>query len=381
MTRQKDRFLFLAVAAVLLLTLLFPQPVQSARPLKQLAQEVSNDAFANAAQINLNDTLTGSTYGAGLEMGEPIPDCNYTPYTSVWYAYTSAVSDTVTASISEAYYHCVRVYTGSDLTSLFPAGLTSSYDSHDSQSFVAQAGTTYYIQVGTFVWSQQSFKISLAPAPDPYLGFSVFVRDGGNYSLLAPSSYDQIILAGYGYDPAGVEIQHRIWDLWDGRRLVNETEIHFSNLPDGDYPITFTITTIDGRSASYSQTMNVRTHDIVLSRFSLPDVGRPGLTRTVTAYIQNTHYPETAIVEFYVSMPGYYDTWRLVDTKTVSVPARAPRQFTKVSFDYTFTQEDANLGTVNFKGVATIVDENGNQVRDALSADNTAISLPVRVRK
>jgi hypothetical protein len=77
-------------------------------------------------------------------------------------------------------------------------------------------------------------------------------------------------------------------------------------------------------------------------------------------------------------MPG---NWRLVDTKTVSVPARAPRQYTKVSFDYTFTQEDANLGTVNFKAVATIVDENGNQVRDALSADNTAISLPVRVRK
>jgi len=59
----------------------------------------------------------------------------------------------------------------------------------------------------------------------------------------------------------------------------------------------------------------------------------------------------------------------------------AANQAAKVPFTYTFTAEDASQVTVNFKVVVTLQDENGYTITDALPADNTAISLPVRMRK
>ncbi len=59
-----------------------------------------------------------------------------------------------------------------------------------------------------------------------------------------------------------------------------------------------------------------------------------------------------------------------------SVPVRVNNRTTEFVFNYTFTAEDAQIGKVNFKAVATI-----QNYRDALPGDNEYISLPVKVSR
>jgi hypothetical protein len=56
------------------------------------------------------------------------------------------------------------------------------------------------------------------------------------------------------------------------------------------------------------------------------------------------------------------------------VPARGGNRTTDFILNYTFTAEDALMGKVTFKAIATLVN-----VRDAYYADNEAISLPVKI--
>jgi len=56
------------------------------------------------------------------------------------------------------------------------------------------------------------------------------------------------------------------------------------------------------------------------------------------------------------------------------VPVRPSNRTTDFNFSYTFTSEDAAIGKVTFRAVASII-----EARDALSADNEAISSPTKV--
>jgi hypothetical protein len=58
----------------------------------------------------------------------------------------------------------------------------------------------------------------------------------------------------------------------------------------------------------------------------------------------------------------------------MSVPVRPANRTTDFKFSYTFDNDDGKFGKVTFKAVVTI-----NDARDALPADNTAISLPTKV--
>ena len=53
---------------------------------------------------------------------------------------------------------------------------------------------------------------------------------------------------------------------------------------------------------------------------------------------------------------------------------RSGNRTTDFNFTYTFTGDDAALGSVTFQTVATI-----ENARDALPVDNNAIGLPTRV--
>jgi len=115
----------------------------------------------------------------------------------------------------------------------------------------------------------------------------------------------------------------------------------------------------------------VRTHDVAFERFMAPESASVGQTRAVTAYVKNNRYDETVRVELYKSVPGGF---ALVGSLTQLVVAR-PNRTTEFPFNYTFTADDAALGKVTFKAVATIVN-----ARDALTGDNTIISIPTTVR-
>jgi hypothetical protein len=133
------------------------------------------------------------------------------------------------------------------------------------------------------------------------------------------------------------------------------------------------VTTIDGRTATASQVVHVRTHDVTIAKFTVPNTGRVGQTHSITVGIGDSRYPEPVQVQLFSSAPGGFT---LVGTLTQSVPPRKSNSTVPYAFSYTFTTNDATAGAVTFQAVATIVG-----ARDALPADNTAISLPTKVSR
>jgi hypothetical protein len=85
--------------------------------------------------------------------------------------------------------------------------------------------------------------------------------------------------------------------------------------------------------------------------------------------LSNIRYPDNVTVQLFRN-----DT--IVGTLTQQVPVRSGGRTTSFNFNYTFTSDDAVLGKITFKAVATIVN-----ARDALPSDNTAVALPTRVTR
>ena len=75
------------------------------------------------------------------------------------------------------------------------------------------------------------------------------------------------------------------------------------------------------------------------------------------------------------SNPGNpWNPWLTVGVLSQFVPVRHANRTTDFNFSYTFTPDDAKIGKVSFKAVATIITG-----RDALPADNEAIAPPTKV--
>ena len=89
--------------------------------------------------------------------------------------------------------------------------------------------------------------------------------------------------------------------------------------------------------------------------------------------VNNTRYPEQVQVELYKSTAW---GWEWVGSLQMYVPVRPSNRTTSFEFSYTFTDQDALLGRINFRAVANIIN-----ARDALPVNNEAISLPTKVAK
>jgi PKD repeat protein len=73
-----------------------------------------------------------------------------------------------------------------------------------------------------------------------------------------PSRDEPVQFFDFSYDPGGEGIASWAWDFGDGSRSTQAAPQHrFSS--DGDYVVTLTVTTADGRAASSSQRLRVRT--------------------------------------------------------------------------------------------------------------------------
>jgi hypothetical protein len=119
--------------------------------------------------------------------------------------------------------------------------------------------------------------------------------------------------------------------------------------------------------------MLVRTHDVGI-RVLVPQTAIVGQTGTITVALRNSRYPETVQVQLLKSVAG--GGWQPVGLLMQHVPARGGSSTTNFDFSYRFAREDAQLGRVSFRAVATI-----RGARDALSNDNTSISALVLVQK
>ena len=185
-----------------------------------------------------------------------------------------------------------------------------------------------------------------------------------------PSIFDAVQFIDNSFDPGGFGIATRAWQFGDGGTGTDCCPTH-RYAADGSYTIQLTVTTPDGRTASTSQPVVVRTHDVAITRLQAPSSGMTGKTSRISIDILSNRYAETVEVQLLKSVPGGF---QLVATSRQTLPTR--NRVTSVLLSYTFTSADATIGKVTFKAVASLLG-----ARDALPADNEAIAFPTKVTR
>jgi hypothetical protein len=118
----------------------------------------------------------------------------------------------------------------------------------------------------------------------------------------------------------------------------------------------------------------VRTHDVAITRIDAPTSAHVGQKGTINVKLSNKHYPENVQIELYKSSPN--SGWQQIGWQRVNVPVTSGQKTRDIPFTYTFMAEDAAAGKVSFQTNVSLVD-----ARDALPADNTAISPPTKVTR
>jgi PKD repeat protein len=322
-----------------------------------------NDNLANAVTVtSLPFEQQAELIGATREPGEPRASCDPdTSSNTVWYAYTPAINGSLMAYFpyGSPYASVIAAFTGTAPNGLTEVGCRS-YGS--PLSFPVSAGTTYYFQVAAPIASMGTAQFRLQETPPPQAGFGYYPSE--------PSILDTVQFYDGSHDPAGVGIQAWAWKFGDGSTATGCCPTH-RYAADGAYTVELTVTTYDGRTASASNLVTVRTHDVAVTKFQVPNSASVGQTRQIVVGIRNTNQPETVRVEQYRSTPNGFV---LIGTLEQYVPVRSSNRTTDFMFSYTFTASDAALGKVNFSATAVII---GNQ--DRLPTDNQAISVPTKV--
>lgn len=155
MTLRRIAALLAAPALALASLTLMAPAAQAAAP--------GNDDFANAQVVGpaLPATATGSTVDATVESGEPSEQGSGSGAT-VWYKWTAPADATVAVSTQgsetpdgDGLDTFVDVYTGSSLNALSLVGSDddSGTDNSSVVTFDATSGTTYYVQVDGYHYS------------------------------------------------------------------------------------------------------------------------------------------------------------------------------------------------------------------------------------
>jgi hypothetical protein len=314
----------------------------------------ANDDFANAVTVgSVPFSNSVDTTAATHEVGEPSP-CGSTGGTA-WYAYTPSQDGSVTATAPSGFSVQLAAYTGNAVGSLTSVGCNSG-----SLTIHLNAGTTYHFQIGGIISGGGPMQFQLVQTPVPTAQFFFNPND--------PNVFDTMQFYDQSYDPGGLGFSSEAWTLGDGSSATGCCPAHKYG-SDGDYNVKVTVGTPDGRSASATQVVHVRTHDVAISKLTVPQSAAVGQTRSITVGVTNSRYPESVQVQLYRNdMP--------IGSLTQSVPVRGSNRTTPFSINYTFTSDDAALGKVTFRAVATI-----SGVRDALPSDNTAIALPTKVTR
>jgi hypothetical protein len=322
-----------------------------------------NDDFVNATPVSgVPFSDPSNTEWAGTELAEPVPGCASGEVAkTIWYTFTPAQSTLISAHLDPSYSSVMAVYTGGSLADLDEVGCRTW---GEWLTFHAEAGTTYYFQVGGMGGEGGALAFHLDPPPPPEVGFGF---GPGN-----PTAFDIVWFWAWSWDPAGVGIESQAWDLGDGATAEGCCPSHQYSA-DGSYTVTLTVTTYDGRTASTSQVVPVQTHDVAITRFLVPQSATARQTRPVVVYVKNARYPEQVEVQLYKSVPGGYES---VGSLRQFVPVRTGNRTSTFSFNYTFTADDARVGKVTFRAYAYL-----QNASDALPADNEAIAFPTKVTR
>lgn len=326
-----------------------------------------NDNFSDATAIpGLPFETYVQTAAATTEWGEPTPSCVYPDYgetvgNTLWYYFTPTESATL---VGNSYWYpsntFLAVYTGETLEGLSEMACGRFY--YSGTVFKADAGTRYYIQIGGLSGYTAEFPFSLNLAPLPQANFY--------YNPWEPSVLDTIAFDDSSWDPIYIGLESSTWDFGDGTTAVGFSASH-KYAADGDYMVHHSVTTLDGRTGSTSQSVRVRTQDVSITKFSTPQSAKAGQTRPISVGVANKWNETYVRVTLYKSMPYGFEQIGMLDQ---FVFARSGNRTTEFSFNYTFTSDDASVGKATFKAVVWPLEG-----RDAWPADNEAISSPTKV--
>jgi hypothetical protein len=323
----------------------------------------SNDAFANATPIGaLPFSSTIDMTASSTEAAEPVPTCvGAQSGQSAWYVYDAPTTGSVSASFTTQ-GAAVGMYTGTALATLQLVGCAPW--SYSLSTVHVDAGSRYYFQVfgGYVPLGSSTFQLQVAPA----------VLANFSYYPFDPSTFDAIQFQGSTADPANVGISSWAWTFGDGSTASVPYPQH-QYARDGDYTVRSTVGTPDGRTATDTQVVHVRTHDVSIAKFTVPTSAGPGQTRSITVGLSNARYAEQVQVSLFKLTPGGPVQ---IGTSNQLLPVRSGNRTTDVTFSYTFTSDDARIGKVSFQAVVSL-----GGVRDAIPGDNQAQSLPTKVNK
>jgi hypothetical protein len=363
---------FACVFAVALAFVLLPTPATATQAFVfQSPLAPPNDNFADATEIY---QLPFSAYlnvgSATTEPNEPIPPGVGYIGNTVWYRFTPSKSQSLIFYNWQEYEQVVGVY------AYGPSGNLGSVDDLStpggSAVFLADAGTTYYLQIGlrdTYPWTTGvSFGLAATPPPTVW----------GNIWPYSPSTFDVVNFSGSASGEGGLPVTSWLWDFGDGTTSTDLYTTH-QYAADGNYTAVLTVVAADGQTGSTTLDVRVRTLDVAITKFSVPQSAKAGQTRQLSVGLVNNRVEEYVRVELYKSVPaggGYWEqgSFVLVGQLTQFVPVRSANRTTEFGFNYTFTPEDAAVGKVTFKAIAYMVDGH-----DALPADNQAIADPTKV--
>ena len=319
-----------------------------------------NDDAGDAANVALPLAEAVDMTAATVETGEPVPSCFYAGGNSIWYAVTTATDTSVTVTVGAPDLTTTAVYTGSPLAA--PTEVACRTYS-GPLTFRTQAGTTTYVRVAAF--GPRIVDVRIERARDPIADFWWYPDP--------LSMFDTGSFSNASVDPGGTPWRLVQWDFGDGATAVDCCAPH-RFAADGDYRVVLTVETLDGRTASVAKVVPVRTHDVVIRKFTLPRSTRLGQTISVDVDLTNARYDEVVQVQLFRTRPSVYgDPYELVGTLEKPVPVR-PRAATTFSYRYTVRDEDASAGKVSFMALAWIVGQS-----DALAADNRLTSQVVKV--
>jgi hypothetical protein len=231
----------------------------------------SNDHFADATAVGSvpffgSFDLTAAT----VEENEATTCQGWSSQATAWYAFTPAESGSYL--VRRSGYGPLSVYTGSSVSTAAQVACGS-----DQTVFHADAGTTYHLQVGAIGGYGVQGQLSVERAPDARASFYYWPSD--------PSVFDTVSFYDSSYDVAG--IGSRGWQLGDG---FTTTDAGFGHrfAADGSYTAKLDVTTTDGRKASSSQTVAVKTHDVAVASMTVPAQGRVGKSKQIAIGVNNS---------------------------------------------------------------------------------------------
>jgi len=324
-----------------------------------------NDTYASAEPVPaLPFTGRPDLSVAAAEAGEPESSCvDDEGQPSVWYSYPASGTAQFVSARVEGTDATVTVYSGGS-----PAALTQVACARNNSSrpatFRTSPGTVYAIRVTGAHHGYGTFRFTLQETPPLNPDVDVWPSSPTVFTNVgfSASSWEQIDL------PLG-----GTWDFGDGTSApVGTDTVHHRYAADGVYTATLHATSPDGRTATVTRSVTVTTHDVGISKFTVPSSARQGESKPINVDVTNTRYAETVTV---VVSKRSTDYWAEVGRLTLQVPARATGKV-RFPFAYTFTPDDAAAGKVAFRAEVQLAYPS----TDALPADNEAISIATTVK-